>query len=68
LIYQQLKTLKLRCRRSSLERKLQQEAAKLNWTLQRIIQAATGKLQQASQHLEMLRQKADICSSFPQYS
>jgi len=53
----QLAALKLRCRRLGLDRKLQQEADKLSWKRQRLVQTTTGRLQQASQHLEMLRQK-----------
>jgi len=53
----QLEALKLRCRRLGLDRKLQQEVDKLSWKRQRLIQTTTGRLQQASQHLEMLRQK-----------
>ncbi|HLO83584.1 MAG TPA: exodeoxyribonuclease VII large subunit, partial [Nostocaceae cyanobacterium] len=54
---QKLQFLKNRLRRLRLDQQLQQEQQKLNWQSQRLQQVTTGKLQQASQHLEMLRQK-----------
>ncbi|MBD2665756.1 exodeoxyribonuclease 7 large subunit [Richelia sinica FACHB-800] len=53
----QLQGLKNRLRRLRLDRQVEQETNKLSWKRQQLIQITTGKVQQATQHLEMLRQK-----------
>lgn len=53
----QLQGLKNRLRRLRLDRQLQQEVQKISWKRQQLLQVTMGKSQQASQHLEMLRQK-----------
>lgn len=53
----QLQGLKHRLRQLRLDRQLEQEKDKLSWKHRQLLQVTTGKLQQASQHLEMLRQK-----------
>jgi exodeoxyribonuclease VII large subunit len=53
----QLQGLKHRLRRLRLDRQVEQETNKLSWKRQQLIQITTGKVQQATQHLEMLRQK-----------
>ncbi|MEA5619070.1 exodeoxyribonuclease VII large subunit [Cronbergia sp. UHCC 0137] len=53
----QLQSLKNRLRRLGLDRQLQQEAQRLSWQRQQLLQVTKGKLQQSTQHLEMLRQK-----------
>ncbi|MEI6442335.1 MAG: exodeoxyribonuclease VII large subunit [Nostocales cyanobacterium ELA583] len=53
----QLQGLKHRLRQLRLDRQVEQERAKLSWQHRELVQITTGQLQQASQHLEMLRQK-----------
>ncbi|BAB73473.1 exodeoxyribonuclease VII large subunit [Anabaena sp. FACHB-709] len=53
----QLQTLRNRLQNLRLDRHLQQEAQKLNWQRQRLLQLTMGRSQQAKQHLELLRQK-----------
>jgi exodeoxyribonuclease VII large subunit len=53
----QLQGLKNRLRRLRLDRQVQQEVQKISWKRQQLLQVTLGKSQQASQHLEMLRQK-----------
>ncbi|BAZ29984.1 exodeoxyribonuclease VII large subunit [Cylindrospermum sp. NIES-4074] len=53
----QLQGLKNRLRRLRLDRQVQQEVQKISWKRQQLLQVTMGKSQQASQHLEMLRQK-----------
>ncbi|MDM3847414.1 MAG: exodeoxyribonuclease VII large subunit [Aphanizomenon gracile PMC649.10] len=56
----QLQGLKHRLRQLRLDRQVEQERDKLSWQQRQLLQVTTGKLQQASQHLEMLRQKLAI--------
>jgi exodeoxyribonuclease VII large subunit len=44
-------------RQLRLDRQVEQERDKLSWKHRQLLQVTTGKLQQADQHLEMLRQK-----------
>ncbi|QSJ18020.1 exodeoxyribonuclease VII large subunit [Nostoc sp. UHCC 0702] len=53
----QLQMLQNRLRRLRLDQKVQQEAQKLVWQRQKLIQITVGRSQQARQHLELLRQK-----------
>ncbi|BAT54241.1 exodeoxyribonuclease VII large subunit [Nostoc sp. NIES-3756] len=53
----QLQTLRHRLRNLRLDKHLQQEAQKLNWQRQQLLQLTLGRSQQAKQHLELLRQK-----------
>lgn len=53
----QLQGLKHRLRQLRLDRQLEQEKDKLSWQQRQLLQVTTGKLQQANQLLEMLRQK-----------
>lgn len=53
----QLQGLKHRLRQLRLDRQVEQEKDKLSWKHRQLLQVTTGKLQQANQHLEMLRQK-----------
>ncbi|AFZ22925.1 Exodeoxyribonuclease VII large subunit [Cylindrospermum stagnale PCC 7417] len=53
----QLQSLKHRLRRLGLERLVQQEVQKISWRRQHLLQVTMGRSQQASQHLELLRQK-----------
>jgi exodeoxyribonuclease VII large subunit len=53
----QVQGLKHRLRQLRLDRQVEQEKDKLSWKHQQLLQVTTGKLQQANQHLEMLRQK-----------
>ncbi|RCJ20357.1 exodeoxyribonuclease VII large subunit [Nostoc minutum NIES-26] len=53
----QLQTLRNRLRRLRLDRQVQQEAQKLAWQRQQLVQVTMGRSQQARQHLELLRQK-----------
>jgi exodeoxyribonuclease VII large subunit len=53
----QIQSLKNRLRQLRLDRQLTQEREKLSWKHRQLLQVTTGQLQQASQHLEMLRQK-----------
>lgn len=53
----QLQGLKHRLRQLRLDRQVEQERDKLSWKHRQLLQVTTGKLQQAGQHLEMLRQK-----------
>ncbi|MFN6537492.1 MAG: exodeoxyribonuclease VII large subunit [Nostoc sp. EkiNYC01] len=52
-----LQALRNRLRRLRLDRQVQQEADKLVWKRQQLVQATMGRSQQAKQHLELLRQK-----------
>ncbi|MCF4968601.1 exodeoxyribonuclease VII large subunit [Nostoc sp. CMAA1605] len=52
-----LQTLRHRLRNLRLDRQVQQEANKLTWQRQRLLQLIKGRSQQAQQHLELLRQK-----------
>lgn len=54
---QKLQYIKNRLRRLRLDQQLQQEQQKLDWQSRRLQQVTVGKLQQASKHLEMLREK-----------
>ncbi|WP_193195967.1 exodeoxyribonuclease VII large subunit [Nostoc sp. MG11] len=53
----QLQVLRNRLRRLRLDRQVQQEAQQLAWKRQQLVQTTMGRSQQATQHLEMLRQK-----------
>ncbi|BAZ86901.1 exodeoxyribonuclease VII large subunit [Dolichospermum compactum] len=53
----QLQGLKHRLRQLRLDRQVEQEKDKLSWQQRQLLQVTTGKLQQANQLLEMLRQK-----------
>ncbi|MFM7405551.1 MAG: exodeoxyribonuclease VII large subunit [Cuspidothrix sp.] len=53
----QIQRLKNRLRQLRLDRQLEQEREKLSWQHQQLLQVTTTQLEQASQHLEMLRQK-----------
>ncbi|BCL39393.1 exodeoxyribonuclease VII large subunit [Nostoc sp. MS1] len=53
----QLQTLRHRLQNLRLDKQLQQEAQKLNWQRQQLLQLTLGRSQQAKQHLELLRQK-----------
>ncbi|MBW4684261.1 MAG: exodeoxyribonuclease VII large subunit [Komarekiella atlantica HA4396-MV6] len=53
----QLQVLRNRLRRLRLDRQVQQEAQQLAWKRQQLVQVTMGRSQQATQHLEMLRQK-----------
>ncbi|MDK2411030.1 exodeoxyribonuclease VII large subunit [Aphanizomenon sp. PH219] len=53
----QLQGLKHRLRQLRLDRQVEQERDKLSWKQRQLLQVTTGKLQQANQQLEMLRQK-----------
>ncbi|MDJ0620682.1 MAG: exodeoxyribonuclease VII large subunit [Calothrix sp. MO_192.B10] len=53
----QLKGLHNRLWRLRLDRQIEQEIKARDWQCQRLIQATTGKLQQAIQYVEMLSQK-----------
>ncbi|WP_088239476.1 exodeoxyribonuclease VII large subunit [Calothrix rhizosoleniae] len=53
----QLNGLENRLRRLRLDRLLDQEIKARDWQSQRLIQAMTGKLQQVTQHINMLQQK-----------
>jgi len=53
----QLQGLKHRLRQLRLDRQVEQEREKLSWKHRQLLQVTTGQLQQASQHLEVLRQK-----------
>ncbi|BAY22655.1 exodeoxyribonuclease VII large subunit [Calothrix sp. NIES-2100] len=52
-----LQVLQNRLRHLRLDRQVKQEVEKLAWKRQQLIQATTRRSQQASQHLEMLKQK-----------
>ena len=52
-----LQVLRNRLRRLRLDRQVQQEVEKLAWKRQHLVQITTGRSQQATQHLELLRQK-----------
>ncbi|MBW4613381.1 MAG: exodeoxyribonuclease VII large subunit [Desmonostoc vinosum HA7617-LM4] len=53
----QLQVLRHRLRRLRLDRQVQQEAQQLIWKRQQLLQVTMGRSQQATQYLEMLRQK-----------
>ncbi|OUL19700.1 exodeoxyribonuclease VII large subunit [Nostoc sp. RF31YmG] len=53
----QLQALQNRLRHLRLDRQVQQEVQRLTWKRQQLLQATKRRSQQASQHLEMLRQK-----------
>ena len=53
----QLQQMQNRLRRLRLDRQVQQEMQALSWKRQRVVQATTRQLQQATQHVEVLRQK-----------
>ncbi|TBR57630.1 exodeoxyribonuclease VII large subunit [Mastigocladus laminosus UU774] len=53
----QLQGLGERLRRLRLDKQVQQQMQMLVWQRQKLVQITSGKLQQATQHLEMLRQK-----------
>jgi len=53
----QLQQMQNRLRRLRLDRQVQQEIQALSWKRQRVVQATTRQLQQATQHVEVLRQK-----------
>ncbi|MGJ5674294.1 MAG: exodeoxyribonuclease VII large subunit [Nostochopsis sp.] len=53
----QLQGLGERLRRLRLDKQVQQQMRMLVWQRQKLVQITSGKLQQATQHLEMLRQK-----------
>lgn len=53
----QIQGLKNRLRQLRLDRQVKQEREKLSWQHRQLLQVTTTQLQQASQHLEMLRQK-----------
>ncbi|KAB8330083.1 exodeoxyribonuclease VII large subunit [Scytonema tolypothrichoides VB-61278] len=53
----QLQEKRNRLRRLRLDRQVQQEIQELNWKRQQLVRATTTQLQQATQHVEMLRQK-----------
>ncbi|MBD2569414.1 exodeoxyribonuclease VII large subunit [Anabaena lutea] len=53
----QLQEFKNRLCRLGLEKQVQQETLLLSWKRQKLLQVTRGKLQESSQHLEMLRQK-----------
>jgi exodeoxyribonuclease VII large subunit len=46
-----------RLRRLRLDRQMQQEVQVLSWKRQQLVRSTTAQLQQAKQHIEMLRQK-----------
>ncbi|MCP6759047.1 MAG: exodeoxyribonuclease VII large subunit [Fischerella sp. CENA71] len=53
----QLQGLGERLRRLRLDKQVHQQMRMLVWQRQKLVQITSGKLQQATQHLEMLRQK-----------
>ncbi|MBW4501794.1 MAG: exodeoxyribonuclease VII large subunit [Scytonema hyalinum WJT4-NPBG1] len=53
----QLQEMRNRLRRLRLDRQVQQEIQQLSWKRQQLVGATTAQLQQATQHVEMLRQK-----------
>ena len=53
----QLQGLQNRLRRMRLDKQLEQEIQARDWQCQQLIKVTTGKLQQASQYIDMLRQK-----------
>lgn len=53
----QLEEMRNRLRRLRLDRQVQQEIHELSWKRQQLVRATTTQLQQATQHVEMLRQK-----------
>jgi exodeoxyribonuclease VII large subunit len=52
-----LQVLRNRLRRLRLDRQVEQEARKLSWKRQQLLQVTMGRSQQARQYLELLRQK-----------
>lgn len=52
-----LQQMRNRLRRLRLDRQVQQEIHELSWKRQQLVGATTVQLQQATQHIEMLRQK-----------
>ncbi|WP_017317265.1 exodeoxyribonuclease VII large subunit [Mastigocladopsis repens] len=55
--HNQLEQMRNRLRRIRLDRQVQQEMQELSWKRQQLVRATTTKLQHATQHVEMLRQK-----------
>ncbi|AFY34791.1 exodeoxyribonuclease VII large subunit [Calothrix sp. PCC 7507] len=53
----QLQVLQNRLRHLRLDRQVQQEVERITWKRQQLLQATTRRSQQATQHLELLRQK-----------
>ncbi|MBD2497267.1 exodeoxyribonuclease VII large subunit [Nostoc sp. FACHB-280] len=53
----QLQTLRNRLQRVGLDRQVKQEMQKLGWKRQQLLQVTSQRSQQATQHLELLRQK-----------
>ncbi len=53
----QLQQMQNRLRRLRLDRQVQQEMQALSWKRERVVQATMRQLQQATQHVEVLRQK-----------
>jgi exodeoxyribonuclease VII large subunit len=53
----QLQGLRERLQRLRLDKQLQQQMQALTWRRQQLMQVTTSKFQQATQHLDMLRQK-----------
>jgi exodeoxyribonuclease VII large subunit len=52
-----LQVLRNRLRRLRLDRQMQQEVEKLAWKRRQLVQVTMGRSHQATQHLELLRQK-----------
>jgi exodeoxyribonuclease VII large subunit len=52
-----LQVLRNRLQRLRLDRQVEQEARQLSWKRQQLLQVTMGRSQQATQHLELLRQK-----------
>lgn len=55
--YEQLQGLQNRLKRLRLDRQVEQEIQALSWKQQKLIQVMKGQLQQATQRVELLRQK-----------
>lgn len=53
----QLQSLQNRLRRLRLDRQVEQEVDRITWKRQQLLQATTRRSHQATQHLELLRQK-----------
>ncbi|MDF5733039.1 MAG: exodeoxyribonuclease VII large subunit [Rhizonema sp. PD38] len=53
----QLQQLQNRLQRLRLDRQMQQERQALSWKRQQLVQATTRRLQQATQHLDLLQEK-----------
>ncbi|ARV62649.1 exodeoxyribonuclease VII large subunit [Nostocales cyanobacterium HT-58-2] len=52
-----LEEMRNRLRRLRLDRQVEQEIQQISWKRQKLVRATTAQLQQANQHVEMLRQK-----------